>query len=348
MSFTEILGHERLRAILGQAAASGRVPPAMLFSGPDGVGKKTLALALARRLLCVHGPIQEACGLCTHCTRISRALLALPEQREQAAARTDEPTGLNHRLHPDLLLVEAWRTGIKIEQVRACVGEIAGLPFEARVRLVLVDAAHLMTEPAANSLLKSLEEPPPSSHVVLVTSAPQALLPTIRSRCQMLRFGRLPAPLLAAQLERTQGLDPDEARLRATLASGSLGDALAFEAESYRELRERLLAVLEGLQGAAAIERLEAAEYLAEQDDPALGLTVLRALLRDLAVLRAGAPQIVLNADLRPRLEPLAAMPLGARAARLAEAVGETRRALRGNAYKPLALDVLFDRLAGS
>lgn len=346
MSFPEVLGHERLRAILAQAAAAGRVPPAMLFSGPEGVGKKTLALALARRLLCTAGPAQEACGVCTHCARVGRALATLPEQRDQAAERTDEPTGLNHKLHPDLLLVEAWRTGIKIEQVRACVGEIAGLPFEARVRVVIIDAAHLMTEPAANSLLKSLEEPPATSHVVLVTAAPQALLPTIRSRCQVLRFGRLPVTVLAAHLERAHGLEHDEARLRATLASGSLGDALAFEAETYRDLRERLLGLLEGLDGAAASARLDAAEHLAEQDDPMLALSVLRGLLRDLAVLRAGAPQVVLNADLLPRLEPLAMTALGARAVGLAEAVGETRRALRGNAYKPLAFDVLLDRLA--
>lgn len=346
MSFPEILGHDRLRAILAQATTARRVPPAMLFSGPEGVGKKTLALAVAQRLLCLHGPAQDACGTCTHCRRIGRSLAALPEQRQQAAERTDEATGLNHKLHPDLLLVEAWRTGIKIEQVRECVGEIAGLPFEARVRVVIIDAAHLMTEPAANSLLKSLEEPPATSHVVLVTSAPQALLPTIRSRCQVLRFGRLPAALLATHLERAQGLAPEEARLRATLAAGSLGDALVFEAETYRDLRERLLSLLEGLDQAPAIERLEGAEQLAEQEDPLLGLTVLRSLLRDVAVLRAGARQVVLNTDLVARLELLAASALGSRAGALAEAVGETRRELRGNAYKPLAFDVLLDRLA--
>jgi DNA polymerase-3 subunit delta' len=350
MAPTEIVGHERLRALLARSAGLGRVPPALLFSGPDGVGKKTLALALAERLLCEGAPDAEqvaGCGSCRHCRRVEQALQGLPAAREAAAGASDEPTRLSHRLHPDLLLIEAWRTGVKIEQVREAVKEIAGLPFEARRRLVLIDDAHLMTEPAANSLLKSLEEPPPTSHVVVISSSPQSLLPTIRSRCQTLRFGRLPLPLLAAHLERRHGLPPDEARLRAGLAAGSLGAALAFESGAFRQQREQLLAVLGTLGAGGAVERLSAAELLAEADDPQLALTTLRSLLRDVAVLHAGAPQAVLNADASAQLQELALGPLGARAAGLAEAVHETRRALRGNAYKPLTLDLLLERLGG-
>jgi DNA polymerase-3 subunit delta' len=357
MAFPEVVGHERLRDVLARAAARGHVPPALLFSGPDGVGKKTLALALGRRLLCERAPVglaevdgepPEACGECRHCRRVAHAVAALPAARAEAAAGPDEATRLNHRLHPDLLLIEPWRTGIKIEQVRETVREVAGLPFEARVRVVILDDAHLMTEPAANSLLKSLEEPPPTSHLVLVSSAPQALLPTIRSRCQVLRFGRLPLALLAHHLQATCGLEAGEARLRAGLAAGSLGAALAFESGAYRALRDQLLDLLGALDASGVVERLEVSERLAEEDDPQLALATLRSLLRDVAVLRAGAGQALLNTDVAPRLEALARGPLGARAARLAEAVAETRAALRGNAYKSLALDVLLERLAGA
>lgn len=357
MAFPEVVGHERLRDLLARAATRGHVPPSLLFSGPEGVGKKTLALALARRLLCERAPVgladaagdpPEACGECRHCRRVGRAVAGLPAARAEAAQSPDEATRLNHRLHPDLLLIEPWRTGIKIEQVRETVGEVAGLPFEARRRVVIIDDAHLMTEPAANSLLKSLEEPPPTSHVVLVSAAPQALLPTIRSRCQVLRFGRLPLQLLARHLQAVHGLEADEARLRAGLAAGSLGAALAFESGAYRALRDQLLELLGALEGSGTVERLEAAERLAEEDDAQLALTTLRSLLRDVAVLRAGAGQVLLNSDVAGRLETLARGPLGARAARLAEAVAETRVALRGNAYKSLALDVLLERLAGA
>ncbi len=347
---TEIIGHERLRQLLARATAQGRLPPALLFAGPDGVGKKTLALSLAARLLCEQ-PAAEAlrgCGACRACRRVQQAVERLPAARGEAAGANDEPTRLNHRLHPDLLLVEAWRTGIKIDQVREAVREIAGLPFEAAVRIVIIDDAHLMTEPAANSLLKSLEEPPRTSHVVLVSSAPQSLLPTIRSRCQLLRFGRLPEALLASHLQDRHGLEPGEARLRAGLAAGSLGAALTFESGAYRDQREHLLGLLASLVEASVTERLEAADRLAELDDPQLALTTLRSLLRDVAVLHAGAPSAVQNADVTARLVELARGPLGARAARLAEAAGETRVALRGNAYKPLALDVLLERLSAA
>src|SRR6185295_17465602 len=108
---------------------------------------------------------------------------------------------------------------------------------EGRARAFVVDDAHLMTEEASNALLKSLEEPPPTSHVMLVTASPQALLPTIRSRCQTLRIGALPAPLIEAHL-REVGIDADDAQLRASLSGGSLAQALAFESSGYRGVRD--------------------------------------------------------------------------------------------------------------
>jgi DNA polymerase-3 subunit delta' len=344
MAFAEVLGHERLKELLARAVARGRVPPALLFSGPEGVGKKALALVLARTLLCERAA-PEACGACTHCRRLARAMEHVPAQRREALEQPDEPSRLNLRLHPDLLLVEAWRTGIKIEQVREAAREIGGLPFEARARVAIFDDAHLMTEPAANSLLKSLEEPPASSHIVLVTHAPQALLPTIRSRCQVLRFNRLPTPLLERHLA-SRGLGAAEAHLRAALATGSLGAALAFESEAYRALRDDLLGLLEAAQRASPLERMEAAERLAEQDDPVLALTTLRSLLRDVAVLAAGAgAALVLNADALERLSALARGRLGRSAAAAAEAAGEAGLALRANANKLLTFDVLLDGL---
>src|SRR5262249_61618740 len=123
---------------------------------------------------------------------------------------------------------------IKTERVRDAVRDIAGRPFEGRARAFVIDEAHLLTEQAQNALLKSLEEPPPSSHVILVTASPQALLPTIRSRCQTLRFSPLPEPLLEAHLRDRCGLPPAEAQLRSALCGGSLGVALAFESEAWR------------------------------------------------------------------------------------------------------------------
>lgn len=343
MAFASVLGHERVKTLLARAVAGRRVPPALLFAGPEGVGKRTLALAVARALLC-SAPQDGPCDRCAPCTRVLRALEALPDLRGRAV-REEDPLLFNHYLHPDLILVEPSPNSIKIEQVRALVREIASRPFEGGSRAIVVDDAHLMTEQGMNTLLKSLEEPPAGTHFFLVTASPEALLRTIRSRCQLLRLGRLPEAVLEAHLRDALGRGPEEARLLASLGGGSLGFALAFESEAYRSLRDDLLGLLEG-RGAA--ERMELAERLADLAEPELALTALRSLLRDVAALRAGAlPKALLNGDVAGRLEALARGPRGERATALAERVGETRAALRGNASALLAMDLLVEALTG-
>jgi DNA polymerase III subunit delta' len=347
--FPEVLGHDRIREPLGRAVSNGRLPPALLLSGPEGIGKKTLALAIARGMLCERGP-GDACGECTHCRRLERSIAALGEWRVEAVDKTDEPARLNHRLHPDVVLVEAWRTAtrteIKVAQIRDLVGEVAARPFEARSRIFVIDDAHAMNDQAANALLKSLEEPPASSHLILVTPSPQALLPTIRSRCQALRLGPLASATVEGYLTKRAGLGLEEARLRASLAEGSLGLALALESDGYREIRDEILTLLESAGDAGVLDRLEAAERLADRDDPIQALTVLRGILRDILVLRDGAPaDLVQNADVVPRLTALSRGPMGERAESVAQAAARTRVALRGNAHKLLVMDLLMDSL---
>lgn len=323
MAFDSVLGHDRVRGLLARAVRDGRLPPALLLCGPAGVGKRTLGLAVARALLCESGS-GESCGECAPCQRVERGL------------------------HPDVIVVQPTTNAIKIEQVRDLVREIGARPFEARARAFLVDDAHAMTEQAMNALLKSLEEPASSSHVLLVTDAPQALLPTIRSRCQVLRFGPIPSAILEGHLVERHGLTPEEARLRASLSGGSLGAALAFEAEGYRTVRDLLLAALRRLDSLGPLERMDFAQTLADADDPMLVLVALRSILRDVAALRAGAaPESVLNRDAAPVLAELARGPLGGRAVTLGDVTEDVRTGVRGNANRLLSMDVLVDAVAG-
>jgi DNA polymerase-3 subunit delta' len=181
--------------------------------------------------------------------------------------------------------------------------------------------------------------------VFLVTAAPAALLPTIRSRCQVLRFGPLPAALVESHLRDVAGLDEAEAALRAAASGGSLGLALALESQAYKTVRELVLGLLERLASTGPLERMELAEGLQGVEDHEMALILLRSLLRDVAVLGVGGTGLH-NPDLRPRLEALARGPLGGRAGRLAQAVAEGREALLGNANKLLTMDVLVEALA--
>ncbi|HEY7054893.1 MAG TPA: DNA polymerase III subunit, partial [Vicinamibacterales bacterium] len=174
MSFREIIGHGPLLQLLARSAGRGALPASLIFSGPDGVGKRSTAVALAQVLNCERpaaygdAPGIAACGECSACRRIARGV------------------------HADVLVLEPGETGtIKVDQVRDAIERAAYRPFEGRRRVVIVDEADALLPEAQNALLKTLEEPPPASLFVLVTARPDVLLPTVRSRCHRLRFGPL-------------------------------------------------------------------------------------------------------------------------------------------------------------
>jgi DNA polymerase-3 subunit delta' len=320
MAFADVLGHERVKRILLDCLAKNRVPHALLFAGPAGVGKRLLAMELARALLCEKRSTAGDCA-CRACARLARG----------------GPS--------DLFVMTPEESKIRIEAVRDLTREIMSHPFDARARVFIIDDVHLMTEEASKALLKSLEEPPATSFIILVTPLPQALLSTIRSRCQLARFGPLSATLVTEHLV-SQGVSREEAHLRASLSGGSLGSALQFDSDVFNEARERALRWLEGQAGASVLERMGLIEELADGDDPAFVLTLLRTLLRDIAALAEGLPaERLLNADQAARLAALAQTPLAGQAIPLLARVGEARDALRGSVNTLLLLDDLGETL---
>jgi DNA polymerase-3 subunit delta' len=319
MPFSRVFGHSRPLGLLAGSIARGSLPPSLLFTGPSGVGKRLVAQAVAEALNCLAPDRGDACGSCSACRRIARGT------------------------HPEVLVIEPPDTGAtKIEFVRPAIAATAYRPFEGRCRVVIIDDADLLTDDAQNALLKSLEEPPQGSVFILVTSRPETLLPTVRSRCSQLRFGRLTTGDVARVLVGRHGYESEEAHAAAAVAGGSPGRALESGSRAYREGRAAALSALRAAGAAPAPRaRLQAVAGLAasrsssagERDELTTRVTMMASLLRDLALLAHGGPGGQLaNSDLAGDLAELGTTFDGDRAARAFAASGRAVAALRRNA----------------
>jgi DNA polymerase III subunit delta' len=328
MPLREVLGHTPLINLLKRSVANGTLPPSLLFAGPSGVGKRKAAVALAQLLNCLAPRDGDACGECAACTRIAR------------------------RVHPDIVFIEPADTGlIRIETVRDAIDRAGYRPFEGRRRIVIIDEAGALTAHAQSALLKTLEEPPPSSVFVLVTAHPDMILPTVRSRCPMLRFGQLSTSDVAAVLV-ANGRSAHEAQTIAAIADGSLSHALGASASELAEARD----VAQRVLIAAANERssgrrIEAAKDLLEntgaggagdREQLSSHLRAMASLVRDAeAVALRVDERVLVNRDLRPLLDRLATTYRGDRAVRAYTAIDRALIALERNAGVKIVADWL-------
>ena len=321
MSFTAIIGHERQKDVLRRALSSDRLAHAYLFAGPEGIGKRLMALALTQALFCAHG---TGCGACVACRKFA------------------------HGNHPDLHLLEPDGNSIKIEQVRSIQRDLALRPLEASRKVCLIEAADTMTVGAANALLKTLEEPRGDTLLVLLTSQPQRLLETIRSRCQLLLFARQPLALISTRLQQELGVSDSEAHILAALSEGSFSKAFGKDRQLYLEERRTLLKTLTALSAGSILPILEFAERLAG-DKATLPevLEIFQAFYRDvLLTLNDRASTELVNLDLAEKVQRVAGREdVPAVLAKL-DALGRARRQLERNLNPQLVMEVLLLRLA--
>src|SRR5215468_15499 len=218
--FDELTGNERVKAALKRMLVADRLPGALLFVGEEGIGKKKFALEVARALNC-RTPINgEGCGSCPACRRILH--LNYP-----ASSNPDDWIPIIWTDHPDVGMVVAPRRMLRVDQMRQIESEANFRPVEGKARVFLIDEAEKLNDASANALLKVLEEPPSTSHLILITSRPAMLLPTILSRCQTIRFSPLTPAEIETHLTKNKLADNKTARLRARAAGGSIGRALA-------------------------------------------------------------------------------------------------------------------------
>ncbi|HEY7724038.1 MAG TPA: DNA polymerase III subunit delta' [Anaeromyxobacteraceae bacterium] len=332
MPFSEILGQDRAVAALRAAAAGGPLHHAWLLAGPEGVGKGTAARTLAQALNCERGD-GDACGACLPCRKIARGVhpdvLVLEEERAMARAGRWEPRG-----------GRAPSRDIVVDQVRELVDRRLSLKrFEGRRRVVVLDPADAMNPQAQNALLKTLEEPPADTVLLLVASRADALLPTVRSRCLRVPFAPLSDELVAARLEAA-GRPREEARLAAALGGGSLGRALALDPAALATRRQAIedAAGLPADDAGAwiAYARAQGADREAARQTCELLLVWLRDVLARQAAGEACRPAL---ADLGAATAAAAAALSPAAVLRRADGVRQALAGLRQNAAAALALE---------
>jgi DNA polymerase III subunit delta' len=343
--FSELTGNTRVKEALQRMITSGRLPGALLFAGEEGVGKKRFALEVARALNCRTPKDGEACGVCSACVRIKK--LNYPE-REDA----DEWTQIIWTDHPDVGLVVAPKRVLRVEQMRQIEKEANFRPFEGKARVFLIDEADKLNDASANALLKVLEEPPRTSHLILITARPAMLLPTILSRCQMIRFAPLTPAEIETHLVKNERADSNTARLRARAAGGSIGRALSGDLETFTAQRKAMLGVLNALvvtsdraQLLRSAEQLNEAQYKDEFEER---LDVLETLIRDAWMLSLGTKtDLLVNEDLLSDLEKIAQKLDPSRAADWILQIEDMREALIVNINRKVTTDALFLTMAG-
>ena len=226
MNYEAIRGQQEAITRLQAMCTAGRVPSAMLFLGPHHVGKRLTALALTAALNCPRGP-QTGCGQCPSCRKVAEGV------------------------HPDLIEVAPDGQFIKIDQIREVTRRLSLIPYEARKRVVILSQAEAMNPQAANAFLKTLEEPPEDTLIILCAARDSALPDTITSRCLPVRFVPLREEIVHELMASQASISPEELAFATRFSQGTMQPGLATKAGPLMILRDDLIQTLGHLDGPA-------------------------------------------------------------------------------------------------
>lgn len=321
MKFSEFKGNERIIDYFKKAIAASHIGHAYLFSGPSGLGKRTLATLLCRTLLCHQPGVDGACGVCAACHKF--------DSGNHADYHFFEPDGLY----------------FKIDLVRQIIHEAALKPLESNWKTFVLEGVDLMRDEPANALLKVLEEPPGQTILFLIAESVESLLPTVRSRCLQFPFQPLRQEDIVACLLALGEVDRGEAENRARYSQGSIGRARIVNVEQYHELRDKVLSVFQAAMTPRSYHLLLDAikAITVDRTEMSERLLIAEELVRDLIHLKASPEASIIHQDARPVLAPLAANAEMRALENLYEQLLEAREAiLKVNASIGLALQSVF------
>jgi DNA polymerase III subunit delta' len=363
VGFGEYIGNERIVSALRAMLARERAPSALLFTGPRGIGKYTLARMFAQAANCERMK-DDFCGECASCARMTYLAdpeplieAGLGERGESADAATVERTPLILETHPDVWLIvpdpvrlrnPVARPVIRIGQLRA-VQRAAYFKPRGRRRVFILDGADTMRWNDADVFLKILEEPPDQSTLILLAPTPDSLLPTIRSRCLQFHLAPVPAAQIEAFLKERKKGSAAERKLTAQISDGSLGLALALDLEESARLRKSALRIFElAVAGRKYNEIFAATAQLAKQEKESfenileLFYSLLTDLLESSLDLKSSIPR---NPDLYRELKALGKKVDPEWVVRATRGLDRLEKRLRRNVGRQLGLDAVIASL---
>jgi DNA polymerase-3 subunit delta' len=323
MSFKDVLGQDRQIEIIKRAIENNRIPHAYLFLGGEGVGKRYTALTLAKALNCCAEPT-DSCDECDSCRKI-----------------------INGN-HPDVTVVEPEGNSIKVNQIREIQRVLKYKPYEGKKKVCIIPNAEKMNPAAANSILKTLEEPSPDIVVILITTSPHLLLSTINSRCQKLKFQPLTNDLISKIIKEKLGKDEDVSLKIASLASGSLNRAYELSEGTTLVYRNRLIEKINALSPNNINETFEFAEEMSKEREELVGtLQFLKAWFRDIVIFKENCPlDRLINADFPEEIKRISGRFTTTDLLGKLRIINDAELALLRNSNKRLTLEVMLGRLS--
>ena len=321
MRFDSIIGQERPIRFLTQMLKNKNIPHAMLFTGVDGIGKRTTAMALGMALNCPSPVGVSACGECPSCQKVISGA------------------------HPDMITVRPEGAFIKIDQVRALSRQLRFAPLEGSRRVVIINDAQAMNLEASNAILKVLEEPPKGTFIILTANQTTDLLPTIVSRCQQVAFRPIPYEKVADVLVELQGLDRQTATTLAVSTKGSLGKALSVDGEKWSVWRARLVEQIASLsiRSIQPVFGLVAA-IASDKDRLVDALDMIMTWFRDVLMCKV-SPERIINKDFMTKIQNASQGRSVNELLEKVEAVYAAQTAISQNSNPRLALEVMMLRV---